>query len=141
MRKVKSIFTKDVITCRPSDTIENAANLMDDRSVGAIVVTEQNRPVGILTDRDIAMALAGRGQSKDQTVQDIMTCPVTTMSDEDGVYRATRYMMDNGLRRVPVVNKSGRLVGLVTLDDLLMLLSRELDNLAKSVEVETAGAR
>jgi signal-transduction protein with cAMP-binding, CBS, and nucleotidyltransferase domain len=141
MRKVKSIFTKDVISCRPSDSIEEAANLMDDRNVGAIVVTEEDRPLGILTDRDIAMALAVRGQSKCQSVQDIMTCPVKTMSDEDGVYRATRYMMDNGLRRVPVINqKSGRLVGLVTLDDLLILLSRELDNLARGVQLETAAA-
>jgi CBS-domain-containing membrane protein len=67
-----------------------------------------------------------------------MTCPVTTMSQSEGIYRATQYMMENAQRRMPVVDDVGRLVGLVSLDDLLVLLSRELDNLAQGVQAELA---
>jgi signal-transduction protein with cAMP-binding, CBS, and nucleotidyltransferase domain len=138
MRKIKSLFTKEVVTLAPSASITDAARLMDENKVGAVVVVEQERPVGIVTDRDLAMALAVRGHSKDESVQEVMTCPVTSMHDDEGIFEATQYMMDNAFRRVPVVNRSGRLVGLVTLDDLLVLLSRELEYLAKGVREETA---
>jgi CBS domain-containing protein len=136
MRQIASLFTKEVVTVRPGDTIARAAELMDQQNVGAIVVVEQQRPVGILTDRDIAVALGARGKSRNSTVQDFMACPVTTISQDEGIFRATQYMMENALRRVPVVDQVGRLVGMVTLDDLLVLLSRELDNLAKGVQAE-----
>ena len=71
-------------------------------------------------------------------VQQWMACPVTTLSQDEGIFQATQYMMENTQRRLPVVDSLGRLVGLVSLDDLLVLLSRELDNLAQGVEAEIA---
>src|SRR5688572_20721395 len=136
MRQLQSLFTKAVVTVQPSDTIARAAELMEQHHVGAIVVTEQQRPVGIVTDRDIARALAVRNTSRDDVVQDVMTCPVTTIRQDQGIYDVTRQMMEHALRRVPVVDGRGRLVGLVALDDLLLLLSRELDNLAQGVASE-----
>jgi CBS domain-containing protein len=134
------MFTKAVVMVRPTDTLARAAELMAQHSVGAVVVTEQQRPVGIVTDRDIALALAIRGASPDGSVQDVMTCPVMTVRQDEGIFDVTRRMMENALRRVPVIDDRGRLVGLVALDDLLVLLSRELDNLAKGVRAEVATA-
>jgi CBS domain-containing protein len=138
MREISSLFTKEVVTVRPTETLARAAELMDEQKVGAVVVTEQQRPVGILTDRDLAIAMGARGATRLDAVQKVMTCPVTTMSQSEGIYRATQYMMENAQRRMPVVDDVGRLVGLVSLDDLLVLLSRELDNLAQGVQAELA---
>jgi signal-transduction protein with cAMP-binding, CBS, and nucleotidyltransferase domain len=99
--------------------------------VGAVVVTESDRPVGIITDRDLALAACVRGTSPDERVQSVMTCPVSTISKDEGVYSATQQMMEQAVRRLPVVDQSGSLVGLVSLDDLLLLLSRELQNMAE----------
>ena len=140
MTHLQSMFSKSVVTVRPTETIEQAAEAMEAHRVGAIVVTEQQRPVGIVTDRDIAMAMALRGASGTTAVQDVMTCPVTTVSQDQGIFDVTRQMMENALRRVPVVDDRGRLVGLVALDDLLVLLSRELDNLTKGVRTEIGQA-
>jgi CBS domain-containing protein len=132
------MFTKAVATIRPSDSIEHAAEMMEQHQIGAVVVAEQNRPVGIITDRDIALALAVGGSSREEGVQGIMTCPVMTVGQDEGIFDVTRRMMENAVRRVPVVDDKGRLVGLVALDDLLALLSRELDSLAKGVQAEVA---
>ena len=140
MRQLGTMFTKEVVAIRPSDTIGRAAERMDQENVGEGVVVEEQRPVGIVTDRDIAMALGAGGASRGDTVQDVMTCPVTTLRQDEGIFNATQHMMENALRRVPVVDNVGRLVGLVSLDDLLVLLSRELDNLAKGVQAEVAPA-
>jgi CBS domain-containing protein len=142
MRQLISIFGKDVVTVGPSDTIGRAAERMEEQNVGAVVVAEQGRPVGIVTDRDIAIALGAHGGTPGESVQQIMTCPVTTMHQYEGIFDATQHMMRNSVRRMPVVNDDGRLVGLVTLDDLLVLLSRELDSLSRGVQGEVAtGAR
>ena len=138
MKHLESIFTKEVVTVRPTDSIGRAAEVMDQQMVGAVVVVEDQRPVGIVTDRDIGLALGARGAARGDSVQDLMTCPVTTMRQDEGIFQATQHMMENALRRVPVVDDIGRLVGLVALDDLLVLLSRELDNLAKGVQAEVA---
>lgn len=138
MKQLISMFSKDVATIGPTDTIGRAAELMEQQNVGAVVVAEQGRPVGIVTDRDIAIALGAHGGIPAETVQHIMTCPVTTMRQSEGVFDATQHMMQHAVRRMPVVNDDGRLVGLVTLDDLLVLLSRELDSLAKGVRSEVA---
>jgi CBS domain-containing protein len=138
MSHLQTMFRKAVVIVTPSETIEQAAEAMERHHVGAIVVTEQQRPVGIITDRDIAMALALRGATGATPVQDVMTCPVATVSQDKGIFDVTRLMMEHALRRAPVVDDRGRLVGLVALDDLLVLLSREFDNLAKGVQAEVA---
>jgi len=138
MKSVGSIFAKNVITVRPGDTLSRSAERMEQHNIGALVVVEQERPVGIITDRDIAIALGARHAVKSDTVQTVMTCPVTTMHEDEGIYDATKHMMAKALRRMPVVDGAGRLVGLVTLDDLLVLLSRELDNLARGIRAEVA---
>jgi CBS domain-containing protein len=112
---------------------------MEQENVGAIVVVEQGRPVGILTDRDLALAICLHRASPQDSIQSRMICPVDTIGDEEGIYNATQKMMELAVRRLPVVDDIGRLVGLVTLDDLLSLLSRELRNVAEGVRRE-AGA-
>lgn len=135
---LRSLLNRRVVTASPKDSLAKVGSLMEQENVGAVVVTEADRPVGIVTDRDLALAVCVRGASADEHVQSVMTCPVSTISKDEGVYTATQQMMEQAVRRLPVVDQSGGLVGLVSLDDLLLLLSRELQNMAEGIKVESA---
>ena len=137
---LSKMLTRKAISVQPHDSLAEAARLMEAENVGAIVVAERKRPVGIVTDRDLAFALCIGGRSPHDEVQTVMTCPVETISGDEGVYNATQKMMELAVRRLPVVNYMGTLIGLVTLDDLLLLLSRELHQLAGGIQAETKAA-
>ena len=133
-----AMLTRKVVIVGPTDSLMKVGTLMEKEKVGAVVVTEGGRPVGIVTDRDLALWVCVRGKSSLEHAQNIMTCPVSTISKDEGVYAATKQMMEQGVRRLPVVDDSGNLVGLVSLDDLLLLLSRELHNMAEGIQQEIA---
>ncbi len=131
-------FAKKVITASPSDTVAAVARLMDDHNVGAVVISERQRPVGIVTDRDVALALGARGATSQLQAARIMATPAETIGRKEGVFAATRAMLESKVRRLGVVDEDGQLVGIVTLDDLLRLLSRELSNLMEAIAPEMA---
>lgn len=133
-----ALIPRKAVTVDPQESLSKAARLMEQENVGAVVVVERERPVGIITDRDMALALCLHGAMPSDAVQTRMTCPVDTIRDDEGVYNATQKMMELAVRRLPVVDDRGRLVGLVGLDDLLSLLSRELRNVAEGVRAEVA---
>jgi CBS domain-containing protein len=135
---LSSLLNRRVVTASPKDSLAKVGTLMEQENVGAVVVTEADRPVGIVTDRELALAVCVRRASPDEHVQSVMTCPVSTISKDEGVFAATQQMMEQAVRRLPVVDQSGGLVGLVSLDDLLLLLSRELQNMAEGIKVESA---
>jgi CBS domain-containing protein len=97
---------------------------------------EGQKPVGIVTDRDLALALGADGVNPQAPVESVMTKPVRTIPDGAGIFAATQCMRDAGVRRLPVVDKEGRLAGIVTFDDLIRLLGRELYNLSEGVRRE-----
>jgi len=134
---LSELVTRKLVTAAPKDSLTKVANLMEQENVGVVVVTEDNRPVGIVTDRDLALAVCVRGTTPNERVQNVMTCPVSTISKDEGVYTATQQLMENAVRRLPVVDSNGDAVGLVSLDDLFLLLSRELQNMAEGIKVET----
>jgi len=133
-----TLLTRKAITAGPKEPLSKAARLMEQENVGAIVVVEHDRPVGILTDRDLALALCLHGAVPHDAIQTRMTSPVETIRIDEGVYNATQKMMELAVRRLAVVNHVGSLVGIVTLDDVLSLLSRELRNVAEGVRAEVA---
>lgn len=129
-------FVKPVVTATPDDSLGAIACLMERRNVGAVVVVEDRRPIGIISDRDVALHVAARGLPIQAPVSNVMSAPVKTVGRDDGIFDTTQTMRDEGVRRLPVVDDDGRLVGLVTLDDLLRVLSRELSNLAEGIRSE-----
>ena len=137
---LSDLITRKPVTAKPKDSLALVGASMKQQNVGAIVVTEGKRPVGIVTDRDLALAICVDGKSSQEHVQNVMTAPVTTIYNEDGVFKATQLIMDRAVRRLPVVDKNGDLVGLLALDDLLLLLSRELQSMAEGVKAEAAAA-
>ena len=76
---LSTLLTREPVTAAPMDSLVQVAALMERKNVGAVVITEGTRPVGIITDRDLAMAVCGHGVSPRDRVQNVMTCPVTTI--------------------------------------------------------------
>lgn len=134
---LKDIFTRGVVTAGPTETLAAIALKMRTHNVGTVVIVEDGRPVGICTDRDLALALGAEGISPQVQVQKVMTQHVLAIPDDAGIYTATKFMREREVRRLPIVDKDDRVVGIVSLDDLLRFLGRELYNLAEGIKHET----
>lgn len=136
MKKTIETFVKKVVSVHPDTSLAAVARGMKQHNVGAVVITEKQMPVGLVTDRDVALQLGASELSPQTPVRKVMSQPVHTVYSDDGVFDTTQVMMEQGVRRLPVVDSEGALVGLVTLDDLLRVLSRELSNLAEGIKSE-----
>lgn len=123
-----------VATVEPQQTLGDAARRMQDDNVGAVVVVEQKKVVGILTDRDLAIALGTNRATSSTLVRDVMTADVKTIWADQGIFNATQYLMGHQVRRLPIVNRQDELVGMLAVDDLLALFARELFNVARALE-------
>jgi CBS domain-containing protein len=134
--KLNEIFTRSVVTARPEETLAAVALRMQKHNVGTVVIVEEQRPVGIVTDRDLALALGARRVSPQTEVQKVMTRHVLAIPEDTGIYTATKFMREREVRRLPIVDREDHLVGIVTLDDLLQFLGRELYNLAEGIKQE-----
>jgi CBS domain-containing protein len=97
---------------------------------------QDQRPVGIVTDRDLALALGAQGESLNTPVRKVMSHHVLAIPEDTAIYTATRIMRERQVRRLPVVDREDRVVGILTLDDLLWFLGRELYNLAEGIKPE-----
>ncbi len=126
-------FRSDVVTVGPADPVATAMRKMKQENVGAVVVTEGRKVVGILTDRDVALAVTLGDANAATAVGEVMTRDVITIWEDQGVYNATQYLQGHQIRRLPIINRDNELVGMVTLDDLVGLLAHELYNVSKAV--------
>jgi CBS domain-containing protein len=112
-----SLMTRDVLLVDPSDTIGEAAQKMTERGVGSVVVSDYGRMIGILTERDVMRAVAGRVHSAEARVREWMTPDPVTVSENTSVEEAGRIMLENGFRHLPVV-EGERAVGMISIRDL-----------------------
>lgn len=138
---IAELCTREVIIVRRDETALQAAKLMREHKVGTVVVVEDQGlrrvPVGIVTDRDLVVEIIALEVDPGFiTVGDIMARDLTSVKGNCGVYEAIRYMRGKGVRRLPVVDDGGGLLGIVTLDDLLALLAEELGALGRLIEHE-----
>jgi CBS domain-containing protein len=135
---VADIMREDVITVEPSDSVREAARRMRDEMVGSVVVEEDGRPVGIMTDRDLTTRLIATGRDAEGArVRDVMTENLETITADAGVLELFDRLGDASVRRMPVVDYEGMLAGIVTHDDLNTLLADEQRELAQVIEAES----
>jgi CBS domain-containing protein len=111
-------MTRDVRLLSPDQTIREAASLMADVDVGSLPVQENDRLVGMITDRDIVIRAVAQGKSADTKVAEVMTKEMLYCLDTDEIDDVARNMGKAQVRRLPVVNSDKRLVGIVSLGDL-----------------------
>ena len=123
MKKCSDIMTKDLIFSHPTDTVDDVAQLMKKEDIGPVLVVEKGdqgkRLVGIVTDRDLAIKVVGEGRDPKTTrVEDVMTTKVITSRADDDVQNALKAMAQYQLRRIPVVDEYGMLVGIISQADV-----------------------
>jgi CBS-domain-containing membrane protein len=112
-------MTTDVRVVSPEDTLQDAAQLMEDADCGILPVGEDNRVVGMVTDRDITVRGVAQGRTPDECkVRDVMSSDVMYVFEDEPIEDAARNMSDLQLRRLPVVNRDQELVGIISLGDL-----------------------
>ena len=117
--KVKDIMTRDVVVAAPGDSLQHAAKLMEENDFGVLPIGENDRLVGMLSDRDITIRAVARGLVPDKAeVRDVMTSDVKYVYDDESIEDAARNMESLQVRRLPVLNREKRLVGIVSLGDL-----------------------
>ena len=127
------VMTKDPKTCAPTDTVQRAAQLMKTEDVGPIpIVGDNGKLEGIITDRDIVLKVVAEGQDPKTTkLADVMSTDLITCTTDGDIEKTLDLMEDNQVRRIPVVDASGRLVGIISQADI----ATRLDEPEKTAEL------
>ncbi len=137
---IGEICSRVVLVARRETSVSEAARLMRQHHVGALVVIDEAdgaRPVGIVTDRDMVVEVLAEGVGPQTlTVGDIMSDEIVNVGAQDGVFETIGLMQGKGVRRVVVTDEAAHLIGIVSLDDLLEVLAEELIGLAKTIAGE-----
>lgn len=130
------ICSREVDLADPDEYVQAAAQRMAARHVGTLVVLNDARqPTGILTDRDIALRVVAHGKDPFETkVAEILTPNPKSIPEETTIEDAIDHMKIHGVRRLPVTGQNGRLIGIVSVDDVLTLLAEELHQASKLIE-------
>ena len=128
--KIRDCMTRDAKLTRPDDTLQEAAQLMQQCDCGILPVADGDRLVGMLTDRDIAVRCIAQGKGPQTKVSDCMTEEVMYCFDDEDTQHVCQNMADVQLRRLPVMSRDKRLVGIVSLADL----ARKEPNTAKALK-------
>lgn len=123
-----------VITASPEQNVLHAATLMRDKKIGSVVITKDERPIGILTDRDIVMRLMTDSKEAFNTkIQEVMTKNPYVVPEGIGIWELIKMMKKYAVRRFPVVSGEGKIVGMITMDDLIELMGEELSDLGHTI--------
>ena len=134
-----NICTRPVVTASAQMTVDQAAQTMRSKNVGALVVVNAGRPIGMITDRDVTVEVVAKGMDPDTVrVGDVMRKKLVTIREDLGILDAAKAFAKTGVRRLPVVTKKGILVGVIAVDDLIMLLGNEMGQMAGAL---SAGLR
>jgi CBS domain-containing protein len=141
---IGDVCVRDVMVATKDVTIQQAAVLMRRYHVGDLVVVQEGAngrqiPVGIVTDRDIVVSVVAPTLNPGvYTVGDLVSRELVTVTEDQGVFETIQHMRMTGVRRMPVIGREGGLVGIVSADDLIQLLSDEMTELAKLIAREQA---
>jgi CBS domain-containing protein len=140
---IGDVCVRDVVVASRGTTVREAARLMAENHVGNLVVAEdiggRRVPVGIITDRDIVRNVVAEALDADVfTLDDLGARELVTAEEHQGIFECMQQMRINGIRRMPVVDRKGGLIGIISLDDLIQLLAEEMNELAKVIVREQA---
>jgi len=141
--KLREIMTSEVEVIHPNDTLQTAASKMHDRDIGFLPVCDGDRLIGVLTDRDlITRALAEGMESKAMLGRDLVTSPAIYCFDDQSVDEAAKLMHDNQIRRLVILSRDKRMVGVVSLGDLAMSADDKLSgDVLQSVSEPVSASR
>lgn len=137
MRNIAELATREVVTVSRDTTVQRAARIMRDANVGSLIVVagkSDPRPLGILTDRDIVYEVVALDlDANDITVGDLMSLDLVTVQSDADLSSTLRVMGAQGIRRIPILDEQGGLVGIFSLDDALQELTGQLEDILLSI--------
>lgn len=134
---IEDLAREDVVSASPETSVPELAQQMRDENVGCVVITNDNTPTGIVTDRDLTTrVLAEETASNDQTAEDVMSTDLCAVGPDAGFYEAAQVMSENAVRRLPVCDENDEVVGIITADDLSELLADESQQLASVIQAQ-----
>lgn len=116
--KVRDVMTAQVVTARPTDTVQAVARIMSEVDTGAVPVSDNGKVVGIVTDRDIVIRVVAEGAGLDTAVSEVMSEHIHSCQDDDSVADAARQMADLQMRRLIVYGEDKKLAGIISLGDI-----------------------
>jgi len=119
---IADVMTKSVISVDASIAINEAAKMMEDAKVGAVIVMENNTPVGIVTDKDFAVKVVAHAYNVSTPVKQIMSTPLLSINSDESVRTAADLMHERGVRKLPVIDDE-TVVGIITATDIVNLLA------------------
>jgi signal-transduction protein with cAMP-binding, CBS, and nucleotidyltransferase domain len=137
---IGDLCVNDAVTISQDDSIQHAAQVMEENNLGSLVVVadESTKPIGIVTDRDIALNVVAKNKNIDSTkVSEVMSQNLLTLECSQGIKEAIDAMRDKGVRRAPVM-KDGKVCGVAAIDDLMTLIAKELNALSDLVQKQIA---
>ena len=137
--RCREIMTKTVRTAARDMSLSEAAALMRDGDMGAVPVVDDGKLVGIVTDRDIVVRAVAEGKDAATHVGDVMTTELFTVTPDDFVFEAIRLMGDKQIRRVPVIDNNGALVGIIAIADVALETEDERE-IAETMEEISSGS-
>jgi CBS domain-containing protein len=140
---IGKLCVREVAVANRNTTVYDAARVMRQFHVGDLVVVEEDdgraRPAGIVTDRDIVLSVVATGLDPAIfTVGDLVVRDLVTAREDDGVFETIQRMRSHGIRRMPVVDRDGALVGIISVDDMVQLMAEEMAELGKLIAREQA---
>lgn len=141
---IGDVCVRDVVVAGPETTVREAARLMAQHHVGNLVVVQEASrgrvfPIGIVTDRDIVRNVVAEALDAGAfTLGDLGARDLVTVGEDLGIFECLQHMRLNGIRRMPVVDQDGALVGIISLDDLVQLLAEEMGELGRLIAREQA---
>ena len=133
---IEDLARSDTVTAAPDTPVTDLAATMDEENVGSVVITDDETPVGIVTDRDLTVRVLGADvDPTGQTADDVMTDDLRTIEPNAGFYEGAELMADHGIRRLPVC-EGDTLVGIITADDITELLADEQQHLGNVIRAQ-----
>lgn len=129
---VKDVMKTNVISIDSSKSIKEAACMMDDSNVGCVIITKDNVPVGILTERDFVKRIAAKNKDLSNPLSDVMSSPLTTINSDETVWEAAEKMKQNKIHKLPVLDEN-KVSGIITTTDLVEICSMGSDSSMRDI--------
>ena len=134
MPRISEVMTRGVEVVRPEDSLQSAAQMMDELNIGSLPVCDGKRLVGMITDRDITVRATAVGLSPGETcVSEVMTAQTRWCTEDESTDEVMKQMGDVQIRRLPVLNQDRELVGIVSLGDLATRQSGHVDEALRDI--------
>lgn len=134
---IDDLARTEVVTVTPDTSVPEIASKLENEGVGSVVVVDGGQPVGIVTDRDLAVRIVSdERDAAGLKAEDVMSDELCTAHPDDGFAEAAQMMSENAVRRLPVCDDDGELVGIITADDMTELLADEQQHLAEVIRAQ-----